>query len=132
MMKKTRLKFLFAAILLGLLAGACQDPNDAYIQGTWEYRDAHLDEVVGESHLTIVWFFSGGSFTYQACCFNMDLEVGGRYRILDSSEDRLTIELYNTYGSGSRFGGEVLILIDRETGTLNIQGTTPFYRPGSR
>jgi hypothetical protein len=78
----------------------------------------------------VVWFFSGGTFTYQACCFNTDIEFGGRYRILDSSENVLTLEIYNTYGTGSRMDGEIRIVIDRDEGTLSIQGAKPFNKLG--
>jgi hypothetical protein len=130
MQMKKRYFLILSLMMLSLLAANCQDPNDAYIQGAWEFNSDHLAEIVSEEHLTVIWFFSGGSFTYQSCCFNMDIDVGGRYRILDSSEDRITIELYNTYGSGSRFGGEILIVIDRENDEINIQGTGPFHRLG--
>lgn len=130
MYTRKRLAILFALFLLFQAAASCQDPNDAFIQGTWEFQFDHLDDMISEEHLTVVWFFSGGNFTYQSCCFNMDIEAGGRYRILDSSEDRLTIELYNTYGTGSRFGGEILILLDRENNQLTIQGEGPFQRLG--
>jgi hypothetical protein len=126
----TRLPLLALAGLALLLLSGCLGENEQFIQGTWEYNDAHLAEIVSESDLTVVWYFSAGTFTYQACCFNLDLEFGGRYRILDSTGDVMTLELYNTFGTGSRMDGEIRIELDRAAGTLNIQGTEPFYKLG--
>jgi hypothetical protein len=42
----------------------------------------------------------------------------------------MTLELYNTFGTGSRMDGEIRIELDRAAGTLNIQGTEPFYKLG--
>ena len=130
MHSQRRFAFLIAILLICLAAAGCTDTNDDFIQGSWTYRSDHLAEIVSESDLIVTWFFSRGTFTYQACCFNLDIEVGGRYRIIESTEDRLTIELYNTYGSGNRFEGEVLIKIDRANNELNIQGDGPFQKLG--
>ena len=125
-----RFLYFIAIFLLGLSVVGCTNTNDDFIQGSWTYRSEHLAEIVGEKDLIVTWFFSGGTFTYQACCFNIDIEVGGRYRILESTEDHLTLELYNTYGSGNRFEGEVIIKIDRANNELNIQGDGPFRKLG--
>ncbi|HUF38274.1 MAG TPA: hypothetical protein VMN57_07115 [Anaerolineales bacterium] len=127
---KLRLALISFATASALLLGGCMGENEQRIQGTWEYFDEHLAEIAGESQLTVVWHFSAGTFIYQACCFNVDIEFGGGYRIIDSSADQLTLELYNTYGTGARMDGEIGIVINRETGTLNIQGAEPFRKVG--
>jgi hypothetical protein len=127
---KSRAALAAFAALAALWLSGCMSENESFIQGTWRYDDWHLAEIVSENDLTIIWFFSAGTFTYQACCFNMDVEFGGRYRILESSEDQLVLELYNTYGTGTRMDGQVYINIDRETGTLEIQSAKPFYKLG--
>jgi hypothetical protein len=111
-------------ILFSMLLASCAPPSEAAIQGWWEWNSVHLQSIAGEQHLTTVWNFDGGSFYHSACCFNTDLEVSGRYRILDSGEDFITIELYDTQGTGFRFGGEMRIEI--EDGTLTIQGAGPY------
>lgn len=127
---KSRPAIAVLACLAAFWLASCMSDNEKYIQGTWQYDDWHLAEVVSESDLTIIWFFSAGTFTYQACCFNADIEFGGRYRILESTEEGMVLELYNTYGTGTQMDGQVWINFDREAGTLEIQGAEPFYKKG--
>lgn len=122
-----------AGILLVLLAitsltAACTDKNDQFIQGRWYYRDPHLDSVSGEQHLEIEWLFDRGTFEYYACCFNVDELLKGRYRIKESADDVITLELFNVGGRGLGIASEIRIVIDRDTDTLSIMGGRPFTR----
>ncbi len=113
-----------------LLLTSCMGASESSIQGTWEYSEEHLMPIAGEQHLTVIWFFNNGTFSYQACCFNVDQEITGRYRILEEDGDILILELYNTRGASFRLNTEIRVKIDRESDTLNIQGAGPFHRLG--
>jgi hypothetical protein len=120
--------FSIASLVLG-----CSDANDQFIQGTWFYRDPHLESVSGETYLETVWTFDRGAFEFYTCCFAGEIHQTGRYRILESKENILTIELFNVKGSGTGRGGEIRLVIDPEADTLVIQSGGPHTRvvPGS-
>lgn len=123
-------KLVLAALLIlsAMLVTGCMGDAEKHIQGTWEYNSEHLLTKTSEQHLTLVWFFSNGTFSYQACCFNIDEEVTGRYRVLDVEDNIITLELYNTRGSQYRYNTELRIKIDKETGDLTIQGGSPYRK----
>ena len=117
-------------ILSTLFLTACMSDAEKAIQGTWEYNEEHLKTMASEQRLTIVWFFNGGTFSYQACCFNTDEEIAGRYRIKNVEGNIVTLELYNTRGSNFRLNTELRIKIDPETGELTITNAGPFRKLG--
>lgn len=123
-----RRSVVFVALLLMIFFAGCMGPNEEFIQGRWEYQSDHLSNIPAESHLHVTWQFYGGSFYYYACCFNIDLELTGRYRILSTEGNIIDLELYDVQGSGSRISREIRIKIDSETDTLTIMGTKPFIR----
>jgi len=125
MKPKLLLSFLFILCTF-VLAGCSPDLNDAYIQGTWEYESKHLQNITGEQHLISSWSFHEGSFIFTACCFNIDTYQTGRYRIIQSSEDKILLELFDVKGDDFLLGDELLIRIDRQNSTLSIGGTSPF------
>ena len=129
-----KLGILLALSCITFLTLGCFDANDQFIQGTWYYRDPHLDSVSGETYLEAEWTFDRGSFEFYTCCFAGEIHQTGRYRILESKENILTIELFNVQGSGTDGSGEMRLVIDREADTLVIQGGRPFERvvPRSR
>ncbi len=129
-MKIKTLLPLLSLLLAIILAGCKLNPNDEFIQGTWVNHSEHFQNLTGEQHLTSTWAFSGGMFTFSACCFNIDTHQTGRYRILESEEDKLLLELFNVRGDEFSFSGELLIKINREDDTLSIAGASPYARIG--
>jgi hypothetical protein len=125
---KSRNQVLLLLISTIFFLTGCMSPVEEFIQGTWYYDEEHLHRFIAESALEIYWTFDGGYFAYDACCFNTDEHITGQYRVLDETEDSITIEIYNVKGSGTRYGGQYKIIIDRETDTLNILGGGPYYR----
>jgi hypothetical protein len=80
-----------------------------------------------------VWTFDRGTFEFYTCCFAGEIYQTGRYRILQSKENILTIELFNVKGTGTDGRGQMRLVIDREADTLVIQAGGPHTRvvPGS-
>jgi hypothetical protein len=124
---KSQISILILLFLV-MLIGCQPNPNDAFIQGTWIYNSEHLQNLAGEQHLTVVWSFDRGAFSYSACCFNIDTFQTGSYGILESEGDRLLLELFNVKGGSPGVGGEILVKINRGNGTLSIGGTAPYER----
>lgn len=122
------LSLLALAFAGAVLVVGCADANDKFIQGTWYYKDAHLNSISGETFLEIDWTFAGGSFELYSCCFNGRIHQTGRYRIKESDGDVITLELFNIKGGGTRGPAELQIVIDREADTLSIQGAQGFTR----
>lgn len=123
-----RVQLIGLALLCGLLLAGCMGEQEQAIQGIWEYNEEHLKSIASEQHLTVVWYFGNGSFRYQACCFNVDEELSGQYRILDVSGDIIDLQLYNLDNASARVNPEIRIRIDAEEGTLNIQGAGPYRK----
>jgi len=119
---------LFLSLVLLVLIAGCSDPNDQFIQGAWYYKDPHLASVDGESQLEINWRFDRGTFEYYACCFSGELHQKGRYRILESEDEVISLELFNIQGGLTRGPVEVRITVDKEADTVSIQGAGPFSR----
>lgn len=120
---------LWLTLLLSafLLAG-CMSPAEEFIQGGWRFESDHLAPIVAEQHLIIVWYFDSGTFSYDACCFNTDEHITGRYRVLEQTEDTLMIEFFNSQGSNRKMQGQYLLTIDREADTLSISGAGIYDR----
>lgn len=100
-MRNRTYQWVFIMAVFGLLLGlaGCQtDPNVAYIQGIWSYEDLHLKPIVGEEHLIMRWIFDRGTFANEACCFGGETSMYGSYRVLDSGENSVTLELYEIQG----------------------------------
>lgn len=119
---------LAVLILCSVLLSGCMGPTEIKVQGRWLFEEPHLKNLNAESHLTLTWVFDGGFFRHYACCFNIDMEVSGRYRVKEVQGDVITIELYDVQGSASRFEGEIRIVVSPDDDTLNIQGSGPFSR----
>ena len=125
---KTRWLALLGAILLVSFLGACTpDPNDLFIQGGWYYNDQHILEAVGESFSETYWTFDRGNYETFTCCF-VKFEQFGRYDVLKSEGDVLTLEFFNTNGKFNSERFQVAIHIDRETDTIKVQGGGTFIR----
>jgi hypothetical protein len=126
--EKSRLIYLLATlILVSFLAGCISDENEAFIQGTWFYNDPHIQEQVGESFSETTWIFDGGNYEVYTCCF-VESHQYGRYTILESDEDSLLLELFNTNGKFNSERFQVNVLIDRESDTIRVLRAGPFTR----
>lgn len=129
-MRLSRCMLILVLISEALLAASCRgDANEMFIQGTWYNNDEHLKQVVGESPQETWWAFDRGAYELSACCFARISETG-RYEILKSEGDSLTLELFNRKGEVSDSRAQIKIVIDREAETLRIQRAGPFERVG--
>lgn len=94
------------------------------IQGTWRAEG----ESGGRSWF-LEWTFAGGKFKQTGY---PPITQEGKYRVLSSDADQLTLELYEqegTFGGGKR---EIRILPDKETGQLTISGRSGFKRTAGK
>jgi hypothetical protein len=115
------------SVWISLLLAACAgDPNETYIQGTWYNDDPHIRQVVGEPYQETLWTFDRGAYSTSGCCF-VRSEDSGRYEIVESEGDTLTLELFDP-GNPEVDRVQIKITIDREAGTLQILRAGPFTR----
>ncbi|MGD9100965.1 MAG: hypothetical protein PVF45_10835 [Anaerolineae bacterium] len=119
--------FIFLLAIVLVVVG-CTDANEDFIQGSWYTRSDHLDQVSGETYLEVQWTFDRGTFAYRACCFNIDASLTGRYRILESEGDEITLELFNVKGSETRIQPEIKLIINRDEDTLVVIGGGEYRR----
>jgi hypothetical protein len=125
-MKQVRL--LVALFAVVTLTAGCSDANEQFIQGSWYYKDPHLESVPGETRQEVVWTFDRGTFELYACCFSGEIHQTGRYSIVESEGDVLTLELFNVRGQANAAMGQIRLVINRDEDTLSIQGSGPFER----
>jgi hypothetical protein len=122
------MKRKLALLLLLILFIAGCSKNEKLIQGMWYTRSQHLNEVSGETYLEVRWIFNNGFFEYHSCCFSGKLHATGRYRILKNEGNKITLELFNVQGDGTIRGGEILITVNEEKGTIKIGGGEDYVR----
>jgi hypothetical protein len=115
-------KITFIYLLLIFTLSACTlDPNEQFMQGTWEIvqPDAHNE--------FFQWRFNNGTFTREQVIDRATrLYTTGRYRVTESSGEVLTLELFDF--SGDRISYEnnpmtIKIEIDRDNDTARITNT---------
>ncbi len=121
-----KIRLLPLLILILFATTSCMGETETFIQGTWRFDNPHLRTIVAEKYLTTTWDFHGGTYYYRACCFNIDLEMTGRYRILNVRENEITLELFDSRGSEYSFNTEIRLVLDRTNGTLQIMGDGPY------
>ena len=125
---RTSLLFVLLLITAGItLSGCTLDPNEEFIQGSWYYLDPHLEQVTSEAQLEVFWTFDRGAYEYYACCF-VKMQQTGRYAFIKSEGDSLFIELFNPNGDTRAEAVEIKIVVNREAGTIKIQGSGEFTR----
>ncbi len=110
-------------VLSCLLLSACipLDPNDQYIQGSWE---ASGD--LGEGHSWFLkWTFNNGTFSVDGY---PPLQQTGHYRVKSSIGSTLTIELTDQKGDWPTDDRTITILIDHGTNTMTIDNQGPFTK----
>ena len=113
--------------LFTLALTACADVNDQAIQGVWAFANEGDDYRSGSLHVVNEWTFQGGTFDYYfEVALGSPLTLYGYYRIIESGENYLHIELYDldgTQASGyTDRRGNLYLEIFPETGELRING----------
>ena len=124
----SRLVFLLGIIVLVSFLTACQsDENEDFIQGRWFYNDLHIQQQVGESFSETYWTFDGGNYETYTCCF-VEFQQYGRYTVLESEGDRLTLEFFNIDGKFNSERFQAIVKIDRQADTISLLRGGPFTR----
>lgn len=117
---------LLTLILLPFLLTACKpDPNEEYLQGIWEFANEQGQERSGKAHVFFRWEFSGGTFQVeQEIIMGKPQVAQGNYRILESSDNNITLELFAIQGNYITSDPyELRIELDKENATARIQKT---------
>jgi len=124
MKKKLFVLSIYCLMLVGL-AACTPDPNEQFIQGVWAFANESGDERSGAAHVFFEWQFSNGTFfIQQEIAMGNPLVSEGRYRILESKENLLILELFNVEGNYIISDPyELRVEIDRENDTARIQRT---------
>lgn len=118
--------FPLAAIILLLCAGAAQTAssrvktNEDFIQGMWR--------LTGEDHghaWYLEWTFHRGRFELKGY---PPLAQHGKYRIIRTDGNKLTLELYDQKGNFGTEDSQVEVVFDKKKDTLMIKDKGPFNR----
>ena len=96
------------------------DQNDQFIQGTWNFVNESGNERSGPAHLFNQWAFIGGNFDY-IYQVGAPQTLYGKYRILESGEDQILLELYDINGTQQHSPTQQLMIrIDRENDQIRV------------
>ena len=120
------LLLLFISMALSFpVASRAKDANDDSIQGTW-YLSGQVDNKDGPG---LSWFLE---WTFDHGKFNLSgyppLHQEGRYRIIKTEGNKLTLELYDQKGNFGTENSQIEIVVDKEKGSRMIKGQGPFTR----
>lgn len=100
------------------LASATKKTNEDFIQGTWRLTGDN-----GGHAWYLEWTFDHGRFNLKGY---PPLYQEGKYRIIKSNGDRLTLDLYDQKGNFGTEDSQVEITIDKKREMLTIKGQGPF------
>ena len=119
------------ALLLLTLPACTPNPNEEYIQGTWAFANEFEDPLSSPIHVFDQWWFGSGRFHYQnEVAMGFPQVVEGNYRILKTTEDQITLELYNVQGTEAiQENHQLTLTLIRADDTLRF-GRTLYYRAG--
>lgn len=110
---------LFALALILPLTACKLDPNEQFIQGTWEIAKTNSE------NRYFRWEFYNGTFIRaQEVDSATSLYTTGQYRFVESDGDNLTIELFDFNGDRIAYENNPITLsieIDRVKDTARIQ-----------
>lgn len=131
-MKRTGLKLTVLGIVLAFVLAGC-GPSEAerYIQGAWAFANEQGNPRSTELHVLNEWWFGGGRYFYQfEVAAGFPLISEGRYRILETEEDQIVLELYFVEGNAPLFENQqVTLKLEREIDSLRINRTL-YFRAG--
>ena len=131
MKPKTSIRLLLPLVLILLSLTACApDPNEEFLQGRWIFANEGGNDRSGPAHVFYEWVFAGGTFSREFAVA-VPMTLYGNYRILESRENYLRLEIYNLNGTESYAytdqKGEIVIKLYPEKDQIKIQGQV-FYR----
>ncbi|HEY0320233.1 MAG TPA: hypothetical protein VGC66_04615 [Pyrinomonadaceae bacterium] len=102
------------------LATSTRTTNEDFIQGMWRLTG----ENNGHSWF-LEWTFNRGRFDLKGY---PPLAQDGKYRIIKTDGDKLTLELYDQKGNFGTENSQIEVVIDKKKDTLTIKGQGPFKR----
>lgn len=107
-----KLLVVFSFVLL-IFLGGCISESEQYIQGYWQGGDVHYADT---------WYFERGNFSHQIrSTINTANPTTGRYQVLDSQEDSITLELYDIDLAFGDERNQIEIKLDPQKDTIRIR-----------
>lgn len=119
------LLLLLGAVLLPLLADGAP-PDDSPLQGTWRLSGETPANNSGRAMAWYLeWKFSNGRFLQTGY---PPLAQQGRYRVLKSEANQLTLELYEQKGNFGAADRKIEVTVAESGTELKIDGKSGFVR----
>ena len=94
--------------------------NEDFIQGTWRLTGEN-----GGHAWFLEWTFDRGRFDLKGY---PPLAQYGKYRIIKTDDNKLTLELYDQKGNLGTENSQLEVVVDKKKDTLMIKGQGPFKR----
>lgn len=102
------------------LASSAKERNEDFIQGMWRLTGEN-----GGHSWFLEWTFNRGMFDLKGY---PPLAQEGKYRIIKTDGNKLTLELYDQKGNFGTEHSQIEVVIDKKKNTLTIKGQGPFKR----
>ena len=103
--------------------GRTTGENEGFIQGMWRMRGEN-----GGYAWFLEWTFENGNFKQRGY---PPIIQEGKYRVLNDTGDKITLELYEQKGTFGEEKCELQILVDKKANQLTISGTKGFAQTAS-
>ncbi len=119
------MKIFLSLILIALasfsyIAAPVTDDNEKVMQGTWRLTGSN-----GKHAWFLEWTFAEGKFELKGY---PPLHQQGKYRIVKTEDNKLTLELYEQSGNFGTENKQMQIIVNKEKDTLMIDDKGPFNR----
>lgn len=102
------------------LASSTRKTNEDFMQGTWRLTGQN-----GGVGWFLEWTFDRGTFNLKGY---PPLYQEGKYRIIKTDGNKLTLELYDQKGNFGTDNSQIEVVIDKKKDTLTIKAQGPFKR----
>lgn len=121
--------FLFVVLFALCLTSCKPHPHQEFLEGGWVFVDPHLNDVIGQSYLEHIWVFTEGRFSYETCCLR-EIYMRGFYRVAESGEDFLILDLYDIQANEMAYQADqqIRITLDPVGDTIKVALGGPYIR----
>jgi len=121
----------YVLVLCAILAACKTSESDDYIQGTWAFANESGDPRATELHVLHEWWFGRGRFFFQhEVTYGFPIRAEGRYRIVETSGEKIVLELYNIEGNATFYENQQIPLrMEIESDMLRINRVL-YFRAG--
>jgi hypothetical protein len=116
---------LLFAIACSSIFGLMNNENEKFIQGKWQVSGEHKSENGAGQAWYLEWEFENGKFKQFGY---PPILQEGNYKVSEVGNETMKLKLYKQKGTFGEGDSELIIVIDKENNSLNIDGKGGFTK----